>query len=162
MTIESLLAEIAELRKIIERQSAEIERLKGRKPKTSRTSSKPPSSDAPWGKPKPKKKSTGRKRGGQPGHKEAGRDLARPEDVDETRMVKPQQCKGCSARLTGDDPNPLRHQITDIPPVKPSILEVQLHALTCDECGESTRAELPADVHASNFPGCAGGGLAAA
>ena len=104
----------------------------------------------------------GRKRGGQPGHKEGGRDLARPEDVDETRMVKPQQCKGCSARLTGDDPNPLRHQITDIPPVKPSILEVQLHALTCDECGESTRAELPADVHASNFPGCAGGGLAAA
>ena len=73
MTIESLLAEIAELRKIIERQSAEIERLKARKPKTSRTSSKPPSSDTPWAQPKPKKKSTGRKRGGQPGHKGRGR-----------------------------------------------------------------------------------------
>jgi len=157
-TIRELRAEVKELRKtvahllgVIEKQGAEIKRLKARKPKTSRTSSKPPSSDAPWAKPKPKKRSTGRKRGAQPGHKGAGRDLARPEDVDETRMVKPQQCKGCSARLTGDDPDPLRHQITDIPPVKPSILEIQLHALTCGECGESTRAELPADVHASNF-----------
>ena len=151
LTTESLLAEIAELRKVIEKQGAEIERLKARKPKTSRTSSKPPSTDAPWAKPKSKRKPTGRKRGAQPGHKGRGRDLAEPEDVDETRMVKPSQCKCCSARLTGADPNPLRHQIIDIPPVKPSILEVQLHALTCDECGESTRAELPADVHPSNF-----------
>ncbi len=146
-----ILDELQKLMAVVEKQGAEIERLKARKPKTSRTSSRPPSTDAPWAKPKSKRKPTGRKRGGQPGHKGKGRDLAKPEDVDETRMVKPSQCKCCSARLTGADPNPLCHQIIDLPPVNPTILEVQLHALTCDECGESTRAELPADVHQSNF-----------
>jgi Family of unknown function (DUF6444) len=50
---------------VIEKQGAEIERLKARKPKTSRTSSKPPSSDGPWSKTsRSKGAASGKKRGG--------------------------------------------------------------------------------------------------
>ena len=136
---------------VIEKQGAEIDRLKARKPKTSRTSSKPPSTDAPWAKNASKKKPSGRKRGGQPGHKGAQRKPAPPEDVDETKMVKPSHCSSCTEPLFGEDPNPWRHQIIDIPPVKPYITEYVLHRLTCEGCGEETKAELPPGVHASNF-----------
>ncbi len=147
----SLASELSALRKVVEKLSGDVERLKARKPKTSRTSSKPPSTDAPWAKSASKKKSTGRKRGGQPGHKGAQRKPAPPKDVDETKMVKPSHCGSCTDPLFGDDPNPWRHQIIDIPPVKPHITEYVLHRLTCEGCGEETKAELPHGVHASNF-----------
>ena len=153
--LEALEREMAELAskqaKVIERQAAEIERLKGRKPKTSRTSSKPPSSDNPWKRDRPSRKKSGKKRGGQRGHKGARREPAPPEDVDETKSIRPTECRSCSGALSGDDPNPLRHQIVDIPPIEPHIVEYILHRLTCATCGESTRASLPDDTHASNF-----------
>ena len=147
----SLANELSALRAVVEKLSGEVDRLKARKPKTSRTSSKPPSTDAPWAKSASTKKSTGRKRGGQPGHKGAQRKPAPPKDVDETKMVKPSHCGSCTDPLFGDDPNPWRHQIIDIPPVKPFITEYVLHRLTCVSCGEETTAELPPGVHASNF-----------
>ncbi|QDV05314.1 Transposase IS66 family protein [Planctomycetes bacterium Poly30] len=157
-TIKELRAEVKELRErvndllgVVERQGAEIKRLKARKPTTSRNSSKPPSSDNPFVSRPSKKRPSGKKRGGQPGHLGRGRDQAAPEDVDEVKVVKPDQCGSCSALLTGEDPSPRRHQIIDIPPVDPTILEVQLHTLLCDSCGAETKADLPDDLHASNF-----------
>lgn len=79
----SLANELSALRAVVEKLSGEVDRLKARKPKTSRTSSKPPSTDAPWAKSASTKKSTGRKRGGQPSHKGAQRKPAPPKDVDE-------------------------------------------------------------------------------
>ena len=146
-----LREELASLREIVEKLGAEVSRLKARKPKTSRTSSKPPSSDGPWSKRVRKCKPSGKKQGAQPGHKGARRGPAPPEDVDETLMAKPDQCHKCSAPLSGDDPNPTLHQVIDIPPIEPKILEWQLHRLTCSDCGATTKAALPAEVHASCF-----------
>jgi transposase len=67
-------------------------------------------------------------------------------EVDEVVVLKPEQCQGCHAPLSGDDASPLRHQVIEIPPIKPVITEYQWHQLTCPECGEMTRAPWPDGV----------------
>jgi len=67
------------------------------------------------------------------------------------KSVKPDACGSCSGPLIGDDPLPRRHQIIDIPRVKPMACEYQLHALECSNCGEITKAALPEGVHPSSF-----------
>jgi len=137
---------------VIERLGAEVTRLKAREPTTSRTSSKPPSSDAPWSKgARRKKKPSGKKRGGQPGHKGQRRRPTPPEGVSEVNAVKPGECRSCSEPLAGDDPSPQNHQVVDIPPVEPFVLEYLLHKLKCSRCGTSTRASLPEGVPQSSF-----------
>ena len=64
-------------------------------------------------------------------------------------MLKPPQCRRCEATLGGDDPQPLRHQVWELPEIKPHVTEYQLHRLECVHCGESTCAKLPAEVPAS-------------
>ena len=86
----------------------------------SSNSDKPPSSDPPH-RPARKKPGTGkRKPGGQPGHKGTTRALLAPEQVDEIQDHKPPACEGCGANLIGEDPSPLRHQVTEVPPVEPT------------------------------------------
>lgn len=147
----NLLSRLTELERVIEKQGAEIERLKARNATTSRTSSKPPSSDAPWARERPPRKRSGRKRGAQPGHAPKQRKPAPPEDIDDVQCVKPEVCSSCSAPLTGEDAIPVRHQVFDIPPVVPRVVEYQLHRLECAECGLTTRAGLPDGVHPSAF-----------
>ena len=36
-----------------------------------------------------------------------------------------------------------RHQVTELPPIQPRIIEYQCHCVTCPQCGESTRADIP-------------------
>lgn len=75
-----------------------------------------------------------------------------PVDKKNVCDVKPVKCKKCGTRLeAGDDPNPYRHQVVEIPEPKPEVHEWRLHACTCGNCGETTRAELPADVQAGGF-----------
>lgn len=45
-----------------------------------------------------------------------------------------------------DDPADLRHQVTDIPPVRAQVTEAQLAARRCAGCGVVTRAVWPAAV----------------
>lgn len=60
--------------------------------------------------------------------------------------VKPTRCQRCQQRLHGQDPQPQRHQGTEIAPVIPVVTEDQLHRLCCPACGEATRAVLPVGV----------------
>jgi len=120
----------------------------------SQNSSRPPSSDFPeqkGKKPKKEGKAKGRKAGGQPGHKRHKRELKPVEEVDEVIAVKPESCKHCGARLEGEDKQPHRHQVTEIPPIAPIVTEYQLHTLSCGGCGGKTRAELPAGVPGRAF-----------
>jgi transposase len=64
--------------------------------------------------------------------------------------VRPARCSCCGKRLHGEDPAPRRHQVVDLPPVKPHVTEYQLAELGC-ECGARTRAELPVGVPAGAF-----------
>ena len=118
---------------------------------TSKNSSIPPSSDPLHAEKKPEKKKSGKKRGGQPGHKGHSRFLY---DVSECSSVldhHPKTCSCCGEILLGEDANPYRHQIVEIPPINPIIVEHRLHQIECQQCGRLTRARLPQDVHPSGY-----------
>src|SRR5207253_3870724 len=44
-----------------------------------------------------------------------------------------------------------RHQVTEVPPIKPHVTEYQLHQLCCPACGMLTRADLPCVVAPGGF-----------
>jgi transposase len=144
--IAELRATIAQLTAELAAARAEIAALKEELGKSSKNSSKPPSSDGPAARAERKKKSpSGRKPGGQPGHEGHGRTLVPPEKVTRRIVCKPDLCATCAVQLHGEDPEPLRHQVFRLPKVEPLVDEYELHALTCPR-GHVTRAELPADV----------------
>lgn len=130
-----------------------IAHLEARLNQNSTNSSRPPSTDPPAVKVKrrPPAPPSGRKRGGQPGHKRHTRALVPPDQIRETFEVKPTHCGGCGAAIRGHDPDPARHQVAEIPPVRPDVDEYRLHRLTCSRCGTTTRAELPAGVPTGPF-----------
>jgi len=138
--IRALLAEIAELRARIE----ELERQG--KSKTPQNSSLPPSTQHPHAKPNPPRRKSKKKRGGQPGHKKHERPLIPTDECDDVHRLRPSECRRCGAKLSGSDPEPLRHQVWELPEITPTVTEYQRHRLTCPCCGETTCAELPAGV----------------
>ena len=145
---EFVLALIAQVQKL----ETELSGLRERVNRNSRNSSKPPSSDGPDASPKPGKRAKSkRKRGGQPGHKGATRELVPIEQVKESHDVKPESCHRCGHALEGQDSKPYRHQVTEIPPVVAEVVEYRLHTLSCPECGIETRAELPPGVPQGAF-----------
>ncbi len=123
--------------------------LEARLAQTSQTSSRPPSSDPP-GTPRPRRPPSSRRPGGQPGHPGRHRPLLPVAEVQAVVPVKPAHCARCGAALRGTDPTPLRHQVTEVPPVTPIVTEYQCHTLPCP-CGTLTRAALPPEVPAGAF-----------
>lgn len=140
------LARIAEL-------EAENKRLRAKLGENSSNSSRPPSSDPPWTKPrgtKKNKKKRKRKRGGQPGHPRHERELVPVEQVSEVVPLKPERCDCCDRHLKGNDPDPARHQVWDIPRIEPSVVEYQIHEIEC-KCGVRNRGHLPEGVPTGTF-----------
>jgi transposase len=62
------------------------------------------------------------------------------------QTLKPDACRRCGTKLSGSDPEPLRHQVWEVPPIKPDVTEYQRHRLQCPCCGETTCAPLPPGV----------------
>jgi transposase len=143
--IHTLEARVAELEATVQRF---LERLQ----QDSHNSSRPPSSDPP---PALRKRTrqgpSGRKRGGQPGHPGQTRGLVPTEEVDTIVPVKPTHCARCQHPLAGEDLQPYRHQVTEVPPIQPVVTEYQLHQLLCPACGMPTRAALPLKVPPGGF-----------
>ena len=148
--IEQLLAVNATLLAEVARLTTRVAELEDKLRKSSRNSSKPPSSDGPQVSPRPKKPPTGRTAGGQPGHARHERPLVPPDQVDKRVVLKPRWCGGCSERLTGTDTSPRRHQVFELPQVRPIVTEYEVHALTCT-CGATTSAVLPEGVPTGAF-----------
>lgn len=113
--------------------------------KTPRNSSLPPSSEHPHAKPPPEGPKSRTKRGGQPGHQKHERALIPVEQCLEVVTHKPDKCRRCGEPLAGSDPTPLRHQVWEVPEIKPLVTEHQRHRLTCS-CGATTCAALPPGV----------------
>jgi len=114
---------------------------------TPQNSSLPPSTQHPHAKPnRAKRDGKKKKRGGQKGHPKHERALVPPEQVDATIMLKPDACRRCGKPLTGMDSAPMRHQVWELPEIKPIVTEYQQHRLACACCGITTCAALPPGV----------------
>ena len=130
---------------------SELAKIKEQLNLDSDTSSKPPSSDKPRrNREKKGELPSSKKRGAQPGHKGRRRQPKPPNEVHEFRVHKPEACRHCGEALSGEDANPHRWQVTEIPPVKPIVTEHQIHTLQCT-CGQTTRGQLPPEVAVSQF-----------
>ena len=149
--IQAFRQENDELRSQLIALASELAQLRERIGRSSRNSSKPPSSDGPGFKPPERHKGSGRNRGGQPGHPGSGPELLPIERVDELVEHHPDACRRCGSLLAGEDPDPLRHQVIEIPPITPLLIEHRLHRLVCPCCSTSTCATLPADGEASQY-----------
>lgn len=124
---------------------ATVQELMERLQQDSRTSSRPPSSDPPE-RQRPRRQPSGRRPGGQPGHPGQTRKLLPVEEVDVVIPLKAEQCARCQQPLWGDDSQPKRHQVVELPPLKPVVSEYQVHQLICPVCGDTTRAAWPDGV----------------
>ncbi len=139
---EQARAELAEARERI----AELEARLRQNP---RNSSKPPSGEG-LGKPAPRprslRKKTGRRPGGQDGHKGATlMQVARP-----AREIRhePGCCGRCGAGLEGRPVTGVeRRQVFDLPPVRAEVTEHQLIERECG-CGQRTRGTAPQGAEA--------------
>ena len=125
--------------------------LEERQRQTSRNSSKPPSSDPPTAPTRPRPPSSGRKRGGQEGHAGNGRQLKPSADVTRIVDIKPVCCEACGALLLGEDAQPARHQVTELPRIEPEVVEYRRHTMTCLVCGTQTTPDWPVEMPAGSF-----------
>src|SRR5690606_3771533 len=112
----------------------------------SSNSSLPPSTDRGKNPHREKKKGGARKKRKRRPGSGRHRELLPPEQVDEFHDHFPSSCSGCGKHLPkSPDAEPQRHQVTEIPQVRPHTDEHRLHTITCG-CGCVTRASLPDDV----------------
>ena len=135
------------VKNVVRNQEQRIPAIEERLGLNASNSSIPPSKQPAQAKEKKQEKGDRRKRGGQKGHKGFTRHLYEPSECSEIIDHQPETCKHCQTPLTGEDGQPYRHQIVEIPPVAPVVTEHRLHALTCCCCGQTTRAFLPDDVN---------------
>src|SRR3954452_19171467 len=116
-----------------------IRELEARLEQTSANSSRPPSSDPPQAPARPKAPPSGRKRGGQPGHRGVCRALLPVEQVDEIVPVVPDRCRHCEQPF----PEPAgrrrgrvwRHQVVELLPLAVRVTEYQMAVRRCAACG---------------------------
>ena len=111
----------------------------------SNTSSTPPSHDIGRSNSKNLRIKTGRKSGGQHGHK--GATLEMKENPDEVIDYKPDYCSNCGADLQQVDSEITdRKQEVVIPQIQVQYLEHRSHTKTCPGCGVCCIGELPAHL----------------
>lgn len=154
--VQVLFAAQSERIAVLEAEVAELKRLMGR---NSNNSSLPPSRDSRQAREqRSKKRSSGKKQGGQPGHE--GRH--RPMVADPDRVVEhwPAVCQGCGDRIEPDADSlvgdPVAHQVSEIV-TRVEVTEHRRMRLRCG-CGACTLAELAVGVS----PGAFGPGIGAA
>jgi transposase len=144
----------------VEQLTRRVEELERRAGRTSRTSSKPPSSDPIHTKPssgsaggtqqrgrdRSLRERSGRGPGKQPG--QPGATMRLVDAPDERVVCAPPVCAGCARDLAGVPvTGQQRHQVTEIlPPPPPRIVEFLVQSKVCPGCGTSSLGWLPERV----------------
>lgn len=113
--------------------------------KTSRTSSKPPSTD------RKERRESARPGGAKPGH--TGHSRALGERFDRAVDHRPDECPGCRAALSADLPAETvsEHDTVELPPIVPFVERHRRLAVCCPSCGMRVTAELPAAAKGTPF-----------
>lgn len=144
--IAALHAENAALRARVEALVARVQELEARQAKDSHNSSKPPSSDGVRRKTKSLRRRSGKKPGGQLGHRgETLRLVATPDAVVEHR---PAVGMHCQTPLDGGEPVVLRErrQVQELPAVRLLVTEHQALHVRCPACAQVSVGAFPAQV----------------
>ena len=124
-----------------------VETLEARLKQNSLTSSRPPSSDSPYKKPRrPTTSTTPRKAGGKPGHPGHRQILLPPTTVQELR---PERCACGNTTLALLRPYHT-HQVIELPPIAMDVTHWVLHQGWCPECGRWNKAQMPTE-HATGY-----------
>jgi transposase len=135
-------ADLHTLKSQLQQLQQQVDQLPGRLDQTSSTSSKPPSSDSPFKKRKPRQSSG--KRGGQTGHPGSGPKWLEPTDV---QVVLPPSCS-CGHSVVSA-PVPYRtHQVLELPPIQIDVTHFILPQSTGLDGGQTLSAAIPL-AHAS-------------
>lgn len=146
--VAQLQAEVQRLRADNEQLRAENADLRRRLGMNSSNSSKPPSSDGlARPRPQPGAKGSGRRRGKQPGS--PGATLRLAADPDRVVQHRPGRCSGpaCGADLgDGREYGRQRRQVVELPDRRPLVVEHQLIAVECAECGQVSEPVVPVGV----------------
>jgi transposase len=127
---------------------ARIAELEKRLNMNSSNSSKPPSSDGLKRKTKSlRRKNTGRKPGGQPGH--TGQTLQQSPAPDITHSIALDQCLDCGADLRQEPvASEEKRQVFDLPPIAMEVSEHRAECKWCPACAKWITAPFPAEVNA--------------
>jgi transposase len=129
----------------LEQAQARIKQLEGQAGKDSHNSSKPPSTDGfkqPGRKTVSLREKSGKKSGGQPGHR--GNTLRMVEQPDHTVLLTPHRCEHCQQDLSQASlARRERVQVFDLPSVGLQVTEYQVEVKACPSCQAETRAQLP-------------------
>lgn len=139
-------AKISALQAQIALLTAQVAKLTEQLGRNSKNSHLPPSSDGPGSgvkgrEDKPRGKS-GRKRGGQKGHRGSHRELLPEGRVDKFVDLFPPTCLCCGHPLPRvPDAAACRYQQLDLRDHRPHLTEWRRHEVVCERCGGSTRAE---------------------
>jgi transposase len=147
IAIESLQEHVKTLEGLIDFQQEHIKILEGQQAKDSHNSSLPPSSDRFVRPPKSLRQKSGKKAGGQPGHR--GHHLRRIETPDEILIHQVERCEHCQYDLrmqTADLSE--RRQVMDLPVKRLWVTEHRVEEKQCPACFHLTRASFPAAVKA--------------
>ena len=112
---------------------------------TSRTSSKPPSTD------RKERRERSKPGGAKPGHE--GHRRVMSETPDEVVDHRPDRCSCCGGDLQGDLPTDLVSIIEriDLPPVQPHITQHRRLAVRCPSCGARVLAPVPEAARGTPF-----------
>lgn len=145
---EELIALIYELVKEIRELKVEIARLK-QPPTTSQNSSQAPSRDF---KSSAKKRTRSKKKGAKPGHEKQERQLV--EAPNKVIEVYAEHCENCHHDLLDQVPVQVtRRQITELPEIKPVVIETRQYEVLCPSCGKLQRGKLPEGLEDGRYFG---------
>jgi transposase len=135
-------AYVRTLRDEVEQLHDQVETLDARLTQNSTTSSRPPSSDSPYKKPRRRTTSiTPRKAGGKPGHLGHRQALFVPTRVVE---VRPEPCV-CGHTAFAQTSPYYTHQVIELPPIAMEVTHWVLHQGWCPACGRWGQAHIPAE-----------------
>jgi len=142
---EALFSLIDYLQDSIQQLSNRIHELELQVDQNSRNSNKPPSSDG-LQKPLPKKKNpSGKKPGGQKGHK--GKTLQMSANPDTVKTHPVECCESCGCSLEHRHPMGYdSRQVFDIPLISVEVTEHQTEIKECQQCGTVNTAAFPEGV----------------
>ena len=139
-----LVKQVELLSEQVRLQEERIKDLENSLNKNSRNSSKPPSTDE-FIKPKSQRKKSGKKSGGQKGHKGHTLKMTATPDIIVTHEVT--SCQGCGQSLEDVLPQRLeKRQEYDIPPLEVIVTEHQAENKLCPCCGFKNQAPFPNGV----------------